>query len=652
MRPRLQTRGASASVQFAVAVLKNLRKYSSSTGVKILYALLALSFIGWGIGVSRSDRLDVVADVYGQRITRRQLDDQTQLLQRRYQELLRGAALPRGLALRGQALDQLIDDALLRHEVEQLGLQVSDQDVVSAITSMPELQQEGRFDRDLLERVLAAQRDRGEFESQVRQDLVNRRLQGLVVDGVTVSDDEIVGRYRQDREQVNLAYVRIPAADLLDTVTVSDEEVAKWVADNPDRYRTPPRVRVRYAAYTPQEFAALAAPSDEAIAAYYDEHRTDRFDAPESVHARHILIKLEPGADEKARAAARKKAEDALARAKKGEDFATLAEKLSDDPGSAKSGGDLGTFSRGKMVPAFETAAFDLAPGQLSEIVESPFGFHVIKVEAKTPGGPKPLDEVRGEIVQTLSAERGLELARKQADADRRALVQGKPFADVVGGRLKETPPFGATDAVPGVGRVKAFTDAAFALAPNEPSDLIETDDAVYLLEPVERIEPAVPPVAELGDAPKTELKRTRAQTAAKERAESLLARAREVGLDKAAAEQKLGVEETGPFELRSGVTPKLGSMPELRIDAAGLSPEKPLGGRVYDSGGDAVVAALRERKAADPAQLDEATKDTLRTTLLQEKQQEALQAFMTHLKKRAQEAKALAVHADATTEG
>jgi peptidyl-prolyl cis-trans isomerase D len=633
-------------------VLKNLRKYSSSRGVKILYALLALSFIGWGVGVSRQQHLEVVARVHDQRITRRQLDDQTQLLQRRYQELLRGAALPQGLALRGQALDQLIDDALLRHEVEQLGLQVSDQDVVNAITAMPELQQDGRFDKDLLERVLAAQRDRGEFESQVRQDLVNRRLQGLVVDGVVVSDDDILSRYRQDREQVNLAYVRVPVSDLLETIVVSDDDVAKWVADNPDRYRTPPRVRVRYAAYTPQEFAALATPSEEAVKAYYDEHRTDRFDAPESVRARHILIKLEPGADEKARAAARKKAEDALARAKKGEDFAKLAEKLSDDPGSAKSGGDLGTFSRGKMVPAFETAAFALAPGQLSEIVESPFGFHVIKVEEKTPGGPKPLDAVRQEIVQTLSAERGLELARKQADADRRAIVQGKPFADVAGSRLKETAPFAASEQVPGVGRVKAFTDAAFALNPNEPSDLIETDDAVYLLEPIESIAPAVPPVAELGDRPRTDAKRARAQTVAKERAEALLGRAREIGLDKAAAEQKLGVEETGPFELRSGVTPKLGSMPDLRIDAAGLSPEKPLGPKVYDSGGDAVVAALRERTAADPAKLDEAAKETLRTTLLQEKQQEALQGFLSHLKKRAQDAKALTVQTDAATEG
>lgn len=614
----------------------------------MLYALLALSFIGWGVGMSRQEHLEVVANVYGERITRRQLEDQAQLLQRRFQDLLRGAALPQGLELRGQALDQLIDDALLRHEAERLGLQVSDQDVVGAITAMPELQKDGRFDRDLLERVLEMQRDRGEFETQVRQDLVNRRLQGLVTDGVMVTDAEILDRYGEEREQVDLAFVRVPAADLAKTATVSDEEVAKWVADHPDRYRTPERVRVRYAAYLPKDFAELAAPSDDAIKAYYDEHREDRFTAQEEVQARHILFKLPPGADEKARAEARKKAEDALARIKRGEAFAKLAEKLSDDPGSAKAGGDLGRFSRGKMVPEFEAAAFALAPGQVSEIVESPFGFHIIKVEDKQPGGPKPLDAVRAEIVRTLTEERGLELARKQAEADRREVVRGKSLADVSASRMKETAPFAANDEVPGVGRVKAFTDAAFALRANEPSDLIETDDAIYLLEPVERLEPQVPPVSELGSRPAEDARRARGEALAKERAEALLTRAREIGLDKAAAEKSLTVETTGAFERRAGVPPKLGTVTDLRSDAFALTSEKPLGPKVYEANGDAVIVALRERSPADLAKLDDAAKDSLRTSLLQQKQQEALQAFMNDMKKRAQDARALTVQADA----
>jgi peptidyl-prolyl cis-trans isomerase D len=632
-------------------VLKNLRKYSSSRGVKILYALLAISFIGWGVGATRQQQLDVVARVHGERITRRQLDDETQQLQRRFQEMLRGATLPAGLHLRGQALDQLIDDALLRHEAQRLGLDVGDDEVMTTITNMPELQENGRFNRELLERVLEINRDRGEFEGQVRQDLVNRRVRGLVVDGVSVSDAEIEDRYRQDREQVNVEFVRVSSADVGKTATVSDADVEKWVADHPDRYRTPPRVRVRYAAYLPKDFAALAAPSDDEIKAYYDEHRDDRFTAPEEVRARHILIKLPPAADEKARAAARTKAEDVLAKVKKGADFAKLAQDVSEDPGTAGKGGDLGLFSRGHMVPAFDAAAFALEPGAVSDVVETPFGFHIIKVEEKLPGGQKPLDAVRDEIVKTLSAEKGLELARKQAESDRRDVVHGKSLTDVAGSRIKESPPFAATEEIPGVGRVKAFSDAAFALGPNQPSDLIEADDAVYLLEPIERIDPKLPSVAELGTRPVDDAKQARGDVLAKEQAEKLLARAKEIGLDKAAAEQGLKVDDTGPFERRAGVVPKLGAAADLRNDAFSLTQDHPLGTKVYAAGNDAVVMALKERIASDPSGLADA-KDTLRTTLLQQKQEDAVQAFMNHLKERARQQGALEVNTDVVAEG
>jgi len=632
-------------------VLKNLRKYSSSRGVKILYALLAISFIGWGVGATRQQQLDVVARVHGERITRRQLDDETQQLQRRFQEMLRGATLPAGLHLRGQALDQLIDDALLRHEAQRLGLDVGDDEVMTTITNMPELQENGRFNRELLERVLEINRDRGEFEGQVRQDLVNRRVRGLVVDGVSVSDAEIEDRYRQDREQVNVEFVRVSSADVGKTATVSDADVEKWVADHPDRYRTPPRVRVRYAAYLPKDFAALAAPSDDEIKAYYDEHRDDRFTAPEEVRARHIMIKLPPAADEKARAAARTKAEDVLAKVKKGADFAKLAQEVSEDPGTASKGGDLGLFSRGHMVPAFDAAAFALEPGAVSDVVETPFGFHIIKVEEKLPGGQKPLDAVRDEIVKTLSAEKGLELARKQAESDRRDVVHGKSLTDVAGSRIKESPPFAATEEIPGVGRVKAFSDAAFALGPNQPSDLIEADDAVYLLEPIERIDPKLPSVAELGTRPVDDAKQARGDVLAKEQAEKLLARAKEIGLDKAAAEQGLKVDDTGPFERRAGVVPKLGAAADLRNDAFSLTQDHPLGAKVYAAGNDAVVMALKERIASDPSGLADA-KDTLRTTLLQQKQEDAVQAFMNHLKERARQQGALEVNTDVVAEG
>jgi peptidyl-prolyl cis-trans isomerase D len=630
-------------------VLEALRKYSSGRAIKFLYGLLALTFVGWGAStrLMGQSHLDVLAEVQGERITRGDLDGETRELQQRFQQLFQGAA-PSGIDFRGEALDRLIDDALLRHEADRLGIEVSDEDIVRAITEMPELQQNGQFDRELLERVLREQRDRGEFERQVRQDLVNQRVRGLVVDGVQVTDAEVADRYALDRDRVDLQFARVVAADLAAGVQPTDEELAKWLEEHADRYRTPPRVRVRYVAYRPEDFAAMATPSDAAVQQYYDEHADERFTEPEEVHARHILVRVAPNADDKTKADARAKAEAILAQVKGGGDFAAIAKKESQDPGSADKGGDLGFFPRGRMVPQFDAVAFTLEPGQVSDVVETPFGFHVIEVEEKKPGGRKPLDAVRDQIVKTLEQEKGMELAQQQADADRRKIVQGTPLEKAVGDRkVQETPPFAQDAVVPGVGHVKAFNDAAFNLDPNEPSDLIETDDAVYLLEPIERVAPAVPPLADVRDRVVADVKQARGQELAKQKAEQVRARAAEVGLAKAAEEAGLKVEETGPFERRAGGVPKLAGAGDLHADAFTLTPDKPVAPKVYTAGSDAVVVALKDRLPADPAGL-EAAKASLRDQILREKQQLALEQFLSYLKERAQKEGALEVRADA----
>ena len=157
------------------------------------------------------------------------------------------------------------------------------------------------------------------------------------------------------------------------------------------------------------------------------------------------------------------------------------------------------------------------------------------------------------EIVAAIKKERGTELARKEAEADRRKLARGTPFAEAVSGRtVLETPPFAAGADVPGVGQVKDFTDAALALRDNEPSDLIETETAIYLLVPFDRVDAHTPPLADVRNRVMGDLRRDRAKAAAKERGEQLLARAKAVGLEAAAAESNLEVQETDPFDRRT----------------------------------------------------------------------------------------------------
>src|SRR5438094_477471 len=494
-------------------MLRFLRKYSSSIGVKILYGLLAALFILWMGGGIGGERRQDVAVVYAQVITHRDLEQATALLTRQYEQLLRGRAdLLRGLHLSGQALDQLIEQALLRHEAARLGVNVTDADLLDAITRMPELQQNGRFGRSRLEAVLRGERVPGEFEDAIRQSLLTQRVEALVADGVRVSDGELEERYCLDHEKANLAFVRSAAADLAATITLSDEELQKYLDDHADAYRVPARVRARYVAYRPADFLSQVEVKDDDVAEYYALHKEDKFTEPEQVRARHILIKA------------------------------------------------------------------------------------------------------------------------------------------LAGRTVEETPPFAKGGEVPDVGRVPGFAESAFALREGEVSDLIESPEAIYLLTPFAYSEAHAPPLDEVRERVTADARRERGEALARERGEKLLARAREIGLDQAAAEAGVLVEETGPFE-RVDAIPKIGRVADLTADAFTLAPEAPLAPKVYRTGGDAIVAALRARTPADMAGF-EGAKDKLRETLQRQKHEAVLTAYMSYLKERAQREGALDVHGDALPRG
>src|SRR5439155_497180 len=304
--------------------------------------------------------------------------------------------------------------------------------------------------------------------------------------------------------------------DLAATITLSDEELQKYLDEHADPYRVPARVRARYVAYRPADFLSQVEVKDEDVAEYYALHKDDKFTEPEQVRARHILVKVAADAGADAKAAARKKAEEILAKVKAGADFAALAKERSEDPGSAANGGDLGLFARGRMTPAFEEAAFARREGEVSDLIESP--------------------------------------------------------------------------------------------------------DAIYLLSPFTYSEAHTPPLDEVRERVAADAHRERGEAAARERADKLLARAREIGLDQAAAEAGVRVEETGPFE-RVDSIPKIGRVADLTADAFTLAPEAPFAPKVYATGGDAIEVALRARTPADMAGF-EGAKDGLRETLLKQKRE------------------------------
>ena len=348
---------------------------------------------------------------------------------------------------------------------------------------------------------------------------------------------------------------------------------------------------------------------------------------------------VEESANDTAKAEAKKHAEQLLARAQKGEDFAALARQYSEDTGSAKKGGDLGWNPKGRMVKPFEEAAFNLPAGGVSDLVETPFGLHIIKVEATEPEPVRPLSEVENDIRQELTRARARGRAQDHAREDQSKIQNGASLAEVAqaaGLTVVETPLVGHDETLPDLGRQPTLIEAALALAPQHVSEPVAVEDTWYLVLPHEKVASMIPDFASVAEEAQKRCRSEKAERLAKEKADALLARMKETkDLAAAAAAQGLTVEESGPFTRQGSYIPKMGSLLDLKKAAFRLTSDAPVATQTYTWGGNAFVAVLKERIPPD-SQDFEKQKDTIREQLLKRKQDMAMEELVRYLKQRA----------------
>ncbi len=252
------------------------------------------------------------------------------------------------------------------------------------------------------------QTSRSDFELKVKSDMELTRLQALITGGVTVSDNAVREAYRMQGTKVKFDYAVISAEDIAKTVNPSDAQLQSFFKSNQARYATaiPETRKIQYISFDASNLpGGKPQVTDAEMQAYYKKN-LDAYKVQDQVKVRHILISVPQGADSKTDAAAKAKAEDVLKQIKAGGNFAELAEKNSDDPGSKTQGGELGWLDRGKTVPEFDKIAFSLAPGQTSDLVKTQFGYHILQVEDKKTAHERPLSEVKAEIVPVLEQQK------------------------------------------------------------------------------------------------------------------------------------------------------------------------------------------------------------------------------------------------------
>jgi len=619
-----------------------------------LLSVVALSMVTYlipGFGSSSTttksqEEASTVAQIGDVKLTAQQVVNQMQRI------MQRGNLPPEMIdAYLPQMVDRMVDERAMDYEFTRMGLTVTDEEVLNAIQGNQAFAQYFKdgalIAKDDLEQSLARNgMTMQDLVDDVRRTLMTKKVQNIVYASIVVPDQEMEEAYRRERERATIKYIAFPAAKFRDQVKPTSEELHAYFEAHHNEYFTPEKRSFQVLILDQAKMEQTLTVSDADLHAAYAASM-DNFRMPERVKARHILIKTQGKSDAEKKAALAK-AEDLLKQLKAGADFGKLAEKNSEDSSNAPKGGDLGYFVRGQMVPEFDKAAFALNPGQLSGIVTTEFGYHIVKVEEKEKARVKPFDEVKADLGAELKKQRIADTMQKTADQIHDALVKSPGSAAAIAKQ------FGAelatvTDATPGspvptLGSAPEIDNALGQLKPNEvtaPLSLPANRLVVAVLNSRIAARPAIfDEVAEkVKDRVISDKSIVLAKAKAKEAGDKL--RAGE-DFDKLAREFKL--EAATPAEFgRTDTLEGLG--PANSVKEAFTKPVGTILGPVDVLGKDVVykVVAKTEPDMVGFA----AQKETLRNGIRQSRAQERLELFMDSIRAKLAAEKKLKINSE-----
>ena len=409
--------------------------------VQIILALIILPFALWGVDSYRkSGSGEALATVNGEKIHQQEFDNALRQQQSRMREMMGDKFDPAIFdkpEVKRSILENLASQRLLALQARAAGLTVSDEQLAQVIAGIGAFQKDGKFDKQRYESVLRNQNMSPlTFEARVQQELGMRQLTDAYANNGYASNSAADFLIHLNEQQRVVSMSQIAADQFLKQLTVDDAAVKTYYEKNAAEFQTPEQARVEYVIFSAEALLPQVAVDDAEVKKYYEEHQQE-FGTQEQRHAAHILITVAAQAPEAEKQAARAKAEQVLQQVRQAPGkFAELAKQYSQDPGSAANGGDLGMFGRGMMVKPFDDAVFQLKPGEISGLVQSDFGFHIIKLLAIKPAKVQTLDEVKGLIAQKLKAQKAgdkfAELAEKFSNAVYEQSDTLKPAAELV----------------------------------------------------------------------------------------------------------------------------------------------------------------------------------------------------------------------------
>ena len=623
-----------------MTMLDRMRRHKS--WLKWSLALVCLAFVIFYIpdflrGSGADAAGDTVARVEGHEITagefRRVYQTQLQAYRSAYGANMSDQLLKQ-LGIEQQILQQMVDERAALAEADRLGIQVSDEEVRQRIVSMPGLQENGQFiGEKRYEQLLRAQQTPmtpTEFEDNIRNSLTVEKLRASLTDWLTVTDTELEREYRRRNDKVKLAVIGFTADTFRAQVTATDAEVASYFEAHKADFKTPEKRKIRYLLIDIEALRAKVTVPPADVERTYNTNQ-DQYSTPEQIRASHILFKTEGNNDADVKA----KAEGVLKQAKAGADFAELAKKYSEDEATAKQGGDLDYFGKGKMVAEFDQAAFAMQPGQMSDLVKTQFGYHIIKLVDKKPATTRTLAEVRPQIIDQLSYERAQAQATdmaqalakditKPADLDKVAKAKGLP--------LQESGFVARDEPVIGLGSSPEVAAHVFDMKQDEVAGPVRTSRGFAFFTLVGKQDPSVPKLEDVKDRVHDEVVKVKARELSTQKAAEIAAKLKGAP-DFAGAAKAAGVEaKTTELLVHDSPLPDLGSAPAV-MDAAFALPVGGVSDAIATDNGTAVVKVL-EKQSAGPAEWAQA-KASFNDQLLNDRRNRFFSAYMIKAKQR-----------------
>ena len=626
-------------------MLEFIRKRAQGFFAWLIVGGIIITFALFGVNDYFSGGGDnSVAKVDGQGISQVELE-QAYLQQRQRLEQMFGGELPAAFSekmIRQQALSQLVAREVMVQAALANDMRVSDGQLAEIIRSVDAFHEDGAFSRSRYEQLL---RNQGmtpkSFEARIRRDILAAQFEGGFRDTVLVTPNEVDNLLRLQKQQRTVGYLRVALAPFEESASVSDAEVEEFYQENLQRFMQPERVKVDYLELNAEELSAGVEVDEDTLRSYYEAQKIN-YSTPEERQASHILIQADESASRGELDEAKERAQALLERLRQGEDFAELAKSESQDPGSAPQGGDLGFFGRGDMVPEFEEAAFALGgEGALSEVVQSPFGFHIIKLTAVRGGEVKPFDEVKEKILADVRLEQASQQFYDMAEQLANLTYEHPDSLQLASEELQlpvKSSDYFTREGGEGIAANPKVTAAAFSddvLIRGNNSETVELGrNHLVVLRINDHRPEAAQPLQEVREAIFNHLKREKARIAAQALAEELLQklRAGETPQDLAAAAE-VSWHEGRTLERDDNAMDRNLLEQAFRLPAP--EQEATSSSVVAMGSGDQAVVVLYDVVDGDPAAASDEEREQMRNQLLQAETSAVSEALMSGVRSR-----------------